>query len=99
LLRPSPPFPYTTLFRSPLLDADEDLVGVVQGRARESHHLAVVAARERAAAVPVEERDAGGRLRVLQRRRVVGHAGLVVGREVERDRKSTRLNSSHVSIS
>src|SRR5699024_12355762 len=69
---PSPPFPYTTLFRSALLD-----------HRRADHH------RDELRQLPRSGHGVG-QLRV---ERVDEVAGL------RRDRKSTRLNSSHVSIS
>src|SRR5690606_39301684 len=91
LQRPPRPtlFPYTTLFRSAVLGGEvpdvaaSDLEAAVRGAAD--------GARPRAAPVP-----RGG----LGRRRRAGHirSGAVTPRRC-RDRKSTRLNSSHVKIS
>src|SRR5689334_23866225 len=76
-------FPYTTLFRSRLV-RPRDLRGADEGR--ELHRLLV-------GVRPLEDVGAAGRacLRAYARR----------AREqaLDRDRKSTRLNSSHSSIS
>src|SRR4051812_49559089 len=79
-------FPYTTLFRSRVVErvhADEDVAGL--------EHLGP-GERERQ-----EDRVARGDVRdgdaVIQLRDVA------VFRDIDRDRKSTRLNSSHMSIS
>src|SRR5690606_41729674 len=72
----SPPFPYTTLFRS-----GGDVRAVRGGGAQQRDHVPGVVD----LGVPVEHR--AGERRALQRR---GEA---------QDRKSTRLNSSHVKIS
>src|SRR5690349_23736219 len=69
-------FPYTTLFRSVVVEKrDFDRAGVLLERAR----------REGA-----DDEAAGDERRVRARRHVVA---------VRQDRKSTRLNSSHVEIS
>src|SRR2546426_8603091 len=65
-------FPYTTLFRSVLHDADEDQRGALPPRRREPEALRV---RHRPV-VPAVDQD-----------------------QSRRDRKSTRLNSSHLVIS
>src|SRR5207249_11263312 len=93
VIRPPPRstlFPYTTLFRS-LLDAHDEVPPVVHIRQR---------VLEREVLEPrVSDRDGG-----LRGERA--HEALVLDVErydasalVEGDRKSTRLNSSHVSIS
>src|SRR5207249_11173841 len=83
-------FPYTTLFRSRLRDSDDLRAGGCEKRtpAGTPH--------ERADAGPRECRDttdSGNEEELLPQR------AIDVGRDVMRDRKSTRLNSSHVSIS
>src|SRR5690348_17812249 len=79
-------FPYTTLFRSP------------EGLAI-PHPVAGRAAVADAAAL-VERRQCLRRLvETGVDRRVVVVGGAVIARELELDRKSTRLNSSHPSIS
>src|SRR5207249_9087680 len=91
----APLFPYTTLFRSPRrpvggVDAhDEELRRRQDARARPAQEDGQAPDEERRLVRPLvarvgpEGRDAGGR-------ELDG---------VERDRKSTRLNSSHVSTS
>src|SRR3712207_8797904 len=90
---PRPPrstlFPYTTLFRS---DHPHQLLGQVElddagDRARQE--LPVVADQHDARTVAGDEG-----LQLLETGQVE-----VVGRLVEQDRKSTRLNSSHANIS
>src|SRR3712207_9226387 len=89
-------FPYTTLFRSG--GVEDHLVGVdvaVVVRRRDRLRVEVVGARAEAAddeAVPLKG--------LVHRRRLVHAADdrLEVA-DVERDRKSTRLNSSHANIS
>src|SRR5207302_7539244 len=94
---PPPLFPYTTLFRSVLLRHLEHAF------LDERHHAArvrrVVAAREvmpcriesrHVAAARQHARHAGHDARAGRARNI---------RQAERDRKSTRLNSSHVKIS
>src|SRR5690606_41207204 len=92
-------FPYTTLFRSPEAGPDERdrLAGGrrVRVHAGEGRHLAdaqVVAHVADAVAIAVGLVGVGGERAVVG---LVGHPVLVA---VE-DRKSTRLNSSHVKIS
>src|SRR5438874_2908020 len=90
MLRPAPRptlFPYTTLFRS--LDAGGDHPG---GRAR-------------ALLLPGRRADAGARRRPRaqsgddRRPRLAGVLEVDRRAQLGRDRKSTRLNSSHVEIS
>src|SRR5436305_6373030 len=87
---PSPhstPFPYTTLFRSVVVD-DLRRDGAVQGPA---------GARP---AVPGARRLAGeGRLQGVDRRARAARVGRSTPGDGRTDRKSTRLNSSHVRIS
>src|SRR5947199_1188674 len=80
----STPFPYTTLFRSPLLD-----------------DLHVQQAEEPA---PESESQRHRRFRLVEERRVVQSKLLERVAQLEKlrlneDRKSTRLNSSHLGIS
>src|SRR3712207_8229994 len=87
-------FPYTTLFRSGrpgALHADHDLRRLRPDRDTGVPAPAVPAGAGRRAPGPdpVRVAPAGGGLR----------ARLPTGRDVERDRKSTRLNSSHANIS
>src|SRR5690606_39512538 len=95
----TPPFPYTTLFRS--LFCNQDVTGPdlpLQRLAVEETELLAVRFLER-----VDER------KILHRRRADAdlHArcgegdggGSVDGGDCVQDRKSTRLNSSHVKIS
>src|SRR5690625_6181835 len=73
-------FPYTTLFRSPMLGTAKDVV----------NHAALVALNQ------LEGRYK--EVKVSQVRALVeGNAFIIDARE--KDRKSTRLNSSHVAIS
>src|SRR5690606_41370307 len=95
----SPPFPYTTLFRSEVLDAARDVeVAVVERAVVTSAHP------RRVVGGALGVRRVGARLEdVLERRdRLLGLAP-VAGAHVlaadPEDRKSTRLNSSHVKIS
>src|SRR5439155_23211843 len=93
LLTPCPPistlFPYTTLFRSIGLEP----LGATQVARLESGNAAAHLAEQQLFGVSGEA-GAGG---------VVRHAGagplIEVNRIPLRDRKSTRLNSSHVAIS
>src|SRR5437868_5776641 len=90
----STPFPYTTLFRSLLLG---DVAGGIRGREQLFQRAAL--ARD----LDQPDRDADVEDLVLPHEAVLAHrAGEVISDLpclVERDRKSTRLNSSHVSIS
>src|SRR5690242_21538387 len=78
-------FPYTTLFRS----------GRQRVVARHAHHqvVAAVGRLARPALLPADADD------VLARRRPVGERRAADAQGQERDRKSTRLNFSHMSIS
>src|SRR3712207_7525027 len=87
-------FPYTTLFRSPLREADEPAV------------VAAIAAV--AAQLLAQEGDPDGCYRTVDEalRRLAGTQDrrfatelLVIALRSEADRKSTRLNSSHANIS
>src|SRR5207253_9578591 len=84
-------FPYTTLFRS--RRARIHRLESVAIAAADEEELGAVAldAREKISAALGEARDE-------QRERRLGHQQLVKG-ITRRDRKSTRLNSSHVAIS
>src|SRR3712207_8023551 len=86
-------FPYTTLFRSALLQAAQDGDGVLHGRLADEDLLE--AAFERRVLLDV--------LLVLVQGRRADAAQLAAGEggleHVRRDRKSTRLNSSHANIS
>src|SRR5690606_41456720 len=92
-LKPARPrlFPYTTLFRSPVHQADREDRGLrgpedpLLGRV----HPGDVAGARRDARKP----DDAGHVRIAPAR----HGGLRL--LAARDRKSTRLNSSHVKIS
>src|SRR5690242_21136746 len=88
MLRPPPTstlFPYTTLFRSPS-------AAPVHGLRRVLGRLRV---RDRRAAGRPARRDVGTLVATLDDARVE----LPDRRDHARDRKSTRLNSSHMSIS
>src|SRR5690606_40778705 len=89
----SPPFPYTTLFRS--LGPHHRLTqpgGLLAHRRRDTRTLGRPATRRRHPMGP--HRESSGKVRVL------GTEGHSSGNIMDlRDRKSTRLNSSHVKIS
>src|SRR5690554_7643800 len=76
-------FPYTTLFRSH---------AVLEKRARDRGSAAKVGGRHGAVDEEVVDRILNARVRL-----VVG--GVALALERDEDRKSTRLNSSHVRIS
>src|SRR5262245_64649118 len=82
-------FPYTTLFRS--ADDDDSCRLLATRRARLSLRTRALACDEHLA-VALLYRPAGQR---TQR----GSAQRLAGAQVEADRKSTRLNSSHLGIS
>src|SRR5688500_19835191 len=84
----SPPFPYTTLFRSVLLP-------VTPVRAAEDVHAVVSTIQQRASAILSSELG-------LDPKATMGFAMALsesCQNIVEQDRKSTRLNSSHLVIS
>src|SRR3712207_7020408 len=87
--------PYTTLFRSPRLDAEAAHLDLLVGAAEEFE----VTLRQIPAQVAraVDARSRLGRLRIGQEAlgREVGAAEIAA----RQDRKSTRLNSSHANIS
>src|SRR5690242_20952197 len=92
MLRPPPRstlFPYTTLFRSELLERGAH---AVERRVDRAHRRAVLP--ERALAV-----GRVGQLRVVAAARLRGLLRPEAHVAVAQDRKSTRLNSSHMSIS
>src|SRR5207253_11411488 len=92
--RPSPLFPYTTLFRSP--HGLRGLAGgeLVRARSVRPLRLRLFGPSEPApAAVPRRLRGQPSPQGLLARPAVVLHGGRPP------DRKSTRLNSSHVAIS
>src|SRR5207253_9622242 len=98
-LTPQPPtstlFPYTTLFRSHAqarhdLDRDRPIVGCVE---HDGRHKVAEGRDER-------EATARGERRLEKWQRHPAERGPAPGAETRRrDRKSTRLNSSHVAIS
>src|SRR5690349_21959184 len=94
---PRPPtstlFPYTTLFRS-----DERPLELVDQRTRVDQLVAVDAG-QRAADDVAPDVAAGLGERQPDRVQLVQHHRQVLDRQVVQDRKSTRLNSSHVEIS
>src|SRR5207253_10778858 len=93
---PPPPFPYTTLFRSPAAVVDRDPLGV----AHES--LAERAAGAEELGMRRRRREHGGASGGCERGdrpRAVEEQGAQRGTPGHQDRKSTRLNSSHVAIS
>src|SRR5204863_8621818 len=91
-------FPYTTLFRSPLCPApggglrDRGLPGSAGGGPHPRPSAPDLLFR-----APGGRGPKGARAAVILRDVLTVAAGLFVG--VARDRKSTRLNSSHVEIS
>src|SRR3989442_13231501 len=89
-------FPYTTLFRS----REDGLLAVVPARCR-GGAAAGEPAGQGGGAAPRDARTGGARVAVTALPRDAPHPG-DLQREApgrERDRKSTRLNSSHVRIS
>src|SRR3712207_8136611 len=87
----SPLFPYTTLFRSDNASGAAALVAIARDLLRHPPAASVVIA-----AIDAEERGmsgARGLVRALEGRDVVLNVNLDI------DRKSTRLNSSHANIS
>src|SRR5699024_11235629 len=87
----SPSFPYTTLFRSPHHHRRRQGRRPVEGRADDRRD-------DRIAGIePAESRRRGPRFRRCVPAASLDELG--IGRRSHRDRKSTRLNSSHVSIS
>src|SRR5690606_41133416 len=92
----SPLFPYTTLFRSRL--------DHIAGKARvlaDDDAMTVLAIAEIASGRHAERQDAirRHRPRISEAAHAVGAENLAFPRRRRRDRKSTRLNSSHVKIS
>src|SRR3712207_7536853 len=86
-------FPYTTLFRSGVLRLEEPLGALDRQRLRDVHELAsavVPAARIPLRVLVVHGRGERGEDRP---------ARVVLGGDEPKDRKSTRLNSSHANIS
>src|SRR3712207_7897864 len=79
-------FPYTTLFRSQVLGEQQQ--AAEHGRA---HHHAAEAGDGKAAVAEQVQRQ--------QRLVAVGPLGQQEEDQADRDRKSTRLNSSHANIS
>src|SRR5207249_11585995 len=98
MLRPLPTstrFPYTTLFRSVIQSMARKLgIGEQSGIDEPSEITGLVPTRAWRAKVAAQEL-------ACERRRHVQSCGISDGRpwSVGEDRKSTRLNSSHVSIS
>src|SRR5205814_6860151 len=95
----SPLFPYTTLFRSlmrgpvAVLGEERDELAAEAGGGRVADHCAEDAASLAAGADARHERRLpAGELRMRGRQRIEERV------EVEQDRKSTRLNSSHLGI-
>src|SRR5207249_11965600 len=95
----APLFPYTTLFRSVLVDLFlQDLPGQVAA-VRAAIHGCDPIALDRAAHTlkgAVANFHAGPTVEAARRLEMMGRENRLAGAE---DRKSTRLNSSHVSIS
>src|SRR3712207_8593854 len=87
-------FPYTTLFRS---EAGHAIVGALLPEADPVHEITIIP-RGQALGVtmslPTEDRFMMSRGQLMAQR-----AMMLGGRAAERDRKSTRLNSSHANIS
>src|SRR2546422_11613623 len=89
-------FPYTTLFRS----VQRALVAPARRRPLRIQRVAARAEERLRAAIPHEAREALVERRLaLHIERVVGELVDHRGHELHRDRKSTRLNSSHGYIS
>src|SRR3712207_7731384 len=85
-------FPYTTLFRS-LVAPD------VGGDPHERVRLVLVLGFEGLLLLGGHDVDLAGRVRVFIRLRAQHLDARLAERVVDRDRKSTRLNSSHANIS
>src|SRR5690606_40332614 len=91
-LPPRPtPFPYTTLFRSARQEAQARLDAL--RRLQQSRARGVLAERDELGAHEIGQR------RLRQQLRLCGRCLRLRRRRVCIDRKSTRLNSSHVKIS
>src|SRR5690606_39611811 len=90
-----PYFPYTTLFRSLVGQLLDPLVhGVAEAHDKVDHGLVDALVDQRDPRLGADEAE---RLLLYD---AVAHAGVPFDGEVEgQDRKSTRLNSSHVKIS
>src|SRR3712207_7783914 len=84
-------FPYTTLFRSELSGA----VGLQVIDFDEADPAILVHAAQNRRVLPRRERQNNGGLEIIAR----GKTRLLDLRFLRRDRKSTRLNSSHANIS
>src|SRR3712207_8257449 len=97
-------FPYTTLFRSPDQEqrpAEHRLFGQPPEPAQQGHHLTAVPSLSNATLhQPRRPFVIAGRERVIDR---LGDQRVLLvpvgGAQVQLDRKSTRLNSSHANIS
>src|SRR5207249_10172887 len=92
-------FPYTTLFRSWAVAAEQklNLVGIAISRAVKTPALGEV---RLLIALQIGEHPTGfGRIQSDRILRVCRRLALLGSSRVATDRKSTRLNSSHVSIS
>src|SRR5205807_9326456 len=92
-------FPYTTLFRSVRIESDVAIQ-------RREHLLEAHRPPRRGAAGPIGRADdlprphaAAGEQRTANLRPVIAAGGVVDARRSAEDRKSTRLNSSHLVIS
>src|SRR5207249_7144808 len=98
LLRPSPPppplFPYTTLFRSPIPTARDVLTRRKRQIVQPTEYLAPAPTFQRHETPPAHELPASNKS-PIEPYAIDTESKAKVGR----DRKSTRLNSSHVSIS
>src|SRR5690606_41954299 len=90
----STPFPYTTLFRSGFVEVAERRAGKLQLPRRLQADRAVRAGQRDDIAILLHRGPAELRHR---RQQIADAARLRIGRRA--DRKSTRLNSSHVKIS
>src|SRR5205085_11696671 len=98
--RPRPaPFPYTTLFRSELGSAGGAVAEAERVRAGPAYDRDVLAGERPVGAEEGERADPGGGRVGELRQRLEDRLGVAVAGVGERDRKSTRLNSSHSQIS
>src|SRR5690606_41143539 len=98
LLQPSPTiFPYTTLFRTRVGRVDRHLAGEDEMERRREARLEVEALHRRVrAAGPIGDEHRRHRSPVFVEAVV---SAVLLPHDSPRDRKSTRLNSSHVKIS
>src|SRR5947209_16584520 len=91
----STPFPYTTLFRSPLERTSNRLIEVVDVE----DEMAVGRGKCAQVADVCVSAELGVQARVRQHREIGSHHRHCATEVAEGDRKSTRLNSSHANNS